>query len=515
MKKTVSKASSSKKASKAPVRTAGVLLPVFSLPSPYGIGSFGREAYRFVDFLVSAGQSYWQILPLGPTGYGDSPYQSFSTFAGNPYYIDIDTLIVKGLITKADAKRYDFGRNASEIDYEKIYNNRFKLLKKAYKSACDPKRRIITGPAYRSFVKKNSDWLGDYALFMAIKDSLGGVSYTLWPDDIRLRKPAALARYRKELSGEVGFYFFLQFLFYEQWTALKSYANKKGIKIIGDIPIYVSPDGADIWAHPELFRMDAKGFPTEVAGCPPDFFAKTGQLWGNPIYDWAYHKRTGYAWWMKRLSSCFALYDVVRIDHFRGFDEYWAIPYGAGNAIGGKWKKGPGYALFDTMKKTLGDRPVIAEDLGFITDSVRELVKRTGYPNMKIIEFGFEAFKPNEHIPFNYAPNSVVYTGTHDNDTLLAWCEGLSDKDKKYAMDYFRVSSVDELPAEFLRAALSSAANTCIIPLQDYLGLGNEARINRPSTIGGNWVWRYLPSDLTADLAKDIKALSRLYGRSV
>ncbi|MCR4895586.1 MAG: 4-alpha-glucanotransferase [Lachnospiraceae bacterium] len=496
---------------KTHIRRAGVLLPISSLPSPYGIGTFGKEAYAFVDFLSKAGQSIWQILPLGPTGYGDSPYQSFSTFAGNPYFIDLEELISQGLLTREECDGRDWGGDPAYVDYEKIYFSRFDLLKKAYQRA--KKKGLLNRSEYLAFQTGEQEWLEDYALYMAVKNHFGGVSYLEWDEDIRLRKKKAMAKYREKLAEEVDFYKFQQFLFFEQWKKLKAYANKKGISIIGDIPIYVSPDGSDTWSHPELFQLDEKGYPTAVAGCPPDIFSETGQLWGNPLYDWKAHKKTGYAWWLKRLEASFKLYDIVRIDHFRGFDEYWSIPYGDETAVGGKWRKGPGYDLFGTVKEQLGDRPVIAEDLGVMTDSVVKLVKKTGYPGMKIMQFAFSAYGNSEHIPYNYDRNFVVYTGTHDNDTLVTAIKNMPAADAKYAMKYMGVEKRKDLPKAYIRFAMGSCADTCIIPIQDYLGLDNAARINLPSTLGINWKWRLVPGQLTKELGKEMKSLVKIYGR--
>ena len=361
-------------------RGSGVLLPVSSIPSKYGIGAFSKEAYDFVDKLAKGGQQYWQILPLGATGYGDSPYQSFSTFAGNPYYIDLEALIEEGLLTAEECDSVDFGGDERTVDYEKIYFNRFDVLRKAYERS-----EHKTTDEYKEFIKKNKDWLEDYALYMAVKNSMEGKSWIEWDEDIRMRQPEAITRYKKELKDEIDFYKFQQYKFAQQWTKLKSYANENGVKIIGDIPIYVAFDSADAWAGPELFQFDEAGYPTGVAGCPPDAFSATGQLWGNPLYKWEYHKETGYKWWIKRIAYCFDLYDVVRIDHFRGFDEYYDIPYGDKTAENGCWRKGPGIDLFKAMNKKLGEREIIAEDLGFLTDTVLQLLEDTGYPGMKVL----------------------------------------------------------------------------------------------------------------------------------
>ena len=492
------------------MRQAGVLMAVSSLPSEYGIGCFSKEAYEFVDALKEAGQSVWQILPLGPTSYGDSPYQSFSTFAGNPYFIDPKTLIKKGYITKRKCDGYDFGKDVKKTDYAKIYRSRFRLLREAFK-------RFDTGDkAFLKFVKDNDHWLYDYALYMSVKNSFKNKSWQEWDDDIRLREKRALERYSEKFSEDILFYEFLQFEFYEEWKELKKYANKNGISIVGDIPIYVALDSADTWANPGLFQFDGELHPKAVAGCPPDAFSADGQLWGNPLYDWEKHKSTGYKWWLKRLSSCFELYDVVRIDHFRGFDEYYSIPFPAKNARNGSWKKGPGYDIFKVMKEKLGERAVIAEDLGFLTPSVLKLVKRSGYPGMKVLQFAFDSREESDYLPHNYKANSVVYTGTHDNDTTMHWYEVLSAKDRRFANDYLDIGKnvkSTELPWIFIRAAYSSVSELAVIPMQDILSLGGEARMNTPSTLGGNWEWRMKPGAFTQAKQKKLYKMTKLYGR--
>lgn len=506
-------------------RKCGVLMPVASLPSRYGIGSFSREAYAFVDFLAAAGQTYWQILPLGQTGYGDSPYQSFSTFAGNPYFIDIERLIRAGYLTAEQADEVDFGLEPSRVDYEKIYYGRFPLLWKAYENspfALKPQGKWGDSlydedrEAFSRFLGKSKDWLPDYALYSAVKNHNGGRSYIEWDDDLRLRKPAAMRKAEKELADEIRFYEFQQFLFAQQWTELKTYANQRGIQIIGDIPIYVAFDSADTWSHPELFELDEDGYPTVVSGCPPDGFSATGQLWGNPIYKWEYHRKTGYRWWISRLAHCFEMYDVVRIDHFRGFDEYYAIPFGNPTAEFGEWRPGPGYELFEAVRKALGRREIIAEDLGFMTSSVRRLVKKTGYPNMKVLQFAFDSRDPgtSDYLPHNYGRNCVVYTGTHDNETMRGWYDHVKRQDRLYAKAYADVKSEKTAAWSFIRVAFMSVADTCIIPMQDYLNLGDEARINHPSTLGGgNWEWRMRPDALTDALAEKMRGFAVLYGR--
>ncbi|MBQ7066992.1 MAG: 4-alpha-glucanotransferase [Lachnospiraceae bacterium] len=489
------------------MRKSGVLLPISSIPSKYGIGTFGAKAYEFVDLLEKGGQGYWQILPLGPTGYGDSPYQSFSTFAGNPYYIDLEELIREGLLTEKDCDKYDFGDNDAYVDYEKIYNARFEVLRKAF-SKFD-----ITNTLYNKFVSENSYWLEDYALFMAVKNSFGGAGYNEWDEDIKTRQPAAMQAYREKYQDEVNFYKFQQYYFAKQWKELKEYANEKDIEIIGDIPIYVAFDSADTWANPELFQFDDTLTPVAVAGCPPDAFSATGQLWGNPLYKWPYHKETGYEWWVKRIAYCYELYDVVRIDHFRGFDEYYAIPYGDETAEFGHWEPGPGYDLFQTLKERLGEKKVIAEDLGFLTDTVIELVKKTGYPGMKILQFAFDSREESDYLPHNYEKNSIVYTGTHDNDTIMGWWKTCDKNDKAFAKKYLDIRSNKDIHKAFIRACMSSVSDTAIIPMQDYLGLGSEARINIPSTLGINWKWRLVDGQFTEELAEQMYDLTKLYYR--
>ncbi len=500
---------------KKSTRKCGVLLPIFSLSSEYGIGTFSKEAYDFVDFLEKAGQSYWQLLPLGPTSYGDSPYQSFSTFAGNPYFIDITSLIDDGLLTRKDADKYDFGGSEEYIDYEKMYRSRFLLLKTAYDNF-NKKAKTYADMAkkFETFKKSRDNfWLADYALFMALKNESGGRSWNTWEEGVRLRKPAAINAAKEKFKEEIDFYSFLQFLFAQQWSKLKAYANKKGIDIIGDIPIYVAFDSADTWANPELFQLDKNNDPIDVAGCPPDAFSATGQLWGNPLYKWDYHEKTGYKWWMQRIKHCYKIYDVVRIDHFRGFDEYYAIPYGNPTAEKGKWKKGPGYKLFDTMKKELGEKRVIAEDLGFLTESVIKLVKKTGYPGMKILQFAFDSREESDYLPHNYTKNCIVYTGTHDNDTTRNWFNCLPKADKKYCKEYLGIKKASDAVWAVIRSAFSSVSDTVIIPMQDYLELPGYARINTPSTLGGNWVWRLKKDALTEELADKMKDYARIYRR--
>lgn len=495
------------------MRASGILLPVSSLPGKYGIGCFSKEAYDFVDVLEKANQKYWQILPIGPTSYGDSPYQSFSTFAGNPYFISLEKLIEEELLTEEECNSVDFGENNEYIDYEKLYNGRFNLLKKAYK------RSNPEDEGFKKFVEENGFWIEDYAMFMAIKAEHNGESFELWEDEIRVRKPKAMERYREKFKDEILFYKFIQFKFYEQWFKLKEYANDKGIKIIGDIPIYVAYDSADVWANPELFQMDEEVKPISVAGCPPDAFSADGQLWGNPVYKWDYHKQTGYTWWIRRIENSTKLYDVIRIDHFRGFDEYYAIPYGEETAVNGKWKKGPGMDLFRNIEKALGKRDVIAEDLGFVTDSVRKLVHDSGFPGMKVVEFAFDVRDTgaaSDYLPHNYIRNCVVYTGTHDNETLIGWWSSIDQRSRDMARDYMAAHYTPDrlINVPFITLAMRSIADLCIIPMQDYLGLDNKSRMNKPSTVGDNWRWRTISDDTDDDLAEEIGSLTLMTGRS-
>ena len=444
-------------------RTAGILLPVTSLPAKYGIGCFSKSAYDFVDWLKAAGQSYWQILPLGPTSYGDSPYQSFSTFAGNPYFISLEALIEEGVLTEKECDGADFGSRPNDIHYEKLYKNRYPLLRKAYERS-----KISENPDYLRFIEENNWWLSDYALFMAVKDRFEGVPWNQWAEDIRLRWGNAMDYYREELYFEIEFQQYMQFKFYEQWNALKAYANENGIRLIGDIPIYVAMDSADTWAHPELFQLDETLTPSAVAGCPPDGFSADGQLWGNPLYRWDYHRNTGYEWWISRLSYCFRLYDVVRIDHFRGFDEYYSIPYGAESAKEGHWEKGPGIDLFRHVEQSLGWHEVIAEDLGYVTDSVRQLVFESGFPGMKVLEFAFDSRdtgSANDYLPHNYIENCVAYTGTHDNETITGWFQSITKKERQMARDYLCDQTTPDrlLHQSFISLIMRSSAKYCII----------------------------------------------------
>lgn len=489
-------------------RSSGILMPVFSLPSKYGIGSFGKAAYDFIDFLALAKQSYWQILPLGPTSYGDSPYQSFSTFAGNPYFIDLDLLIKDGLIKKSEISHIDWGSDPKKVDYEKIYQNRYKVLKKAFERGFERDKA-----EFEKFRSEN-EWLADYALFMALKKHFDMKCWIEWEDEsARLHSTEAVEKYSALLKEDIDFYSYLQFLFFGQWSELRAYATKNGIKIIGDVPIYVALDSADVWANPKYFQLDEKNIPTCVAGVPPDYFSEDGQLWGNPLYDWDYMKAEGYGWWIRRIGGAGKLYDIIRIDHFRGFESYWAVPYGEKTAKGGKWVKGPGLELVKTLTNWFADISFIAEDLGILTDEVRKLLKDSELPGMKVLEFAFDCGEPSNYLPHKYNRNCVCYTGTHDNTTLAAWKKEADPDEIKHAEKYLGLNEKEGFNWGIIRGGMSSVADLFVAQLQDYLGLGKEARINTPGTKQGNWLWRLEDKKLSKSLAKKIAAVTELYGR--
>lgn len=494
-------------------RTCGILLPLSSIASPYGIGCLSKEAYEFVDFLAEAGQSYWQMLPFGQTGFGDSPYQSVSAFAGNPYFIDPGTLVQDGLLREEECRSFDFGSNPERVDYGKLYENRGKLLAIANRRFREQKRN--EGEEYRTFREKTQDWLPDYALFLAYKMSVGGRSWQEWEDDVKFRKPAVLGRLREELKDQIELYHFEQFEFQRQWTALLDYAHGKNVKIIGDLPYYVSLDSADAWSHPEAFRFDEELKPTEVAGCPPDAFSPTGQMWGNPIYNWEAMKKDGYQWWISRIARNLEMVDVIRIDHFNGFEGYWTIPADAKTAAEGKKEKGPGMDFFRAMKKELGDIPIIAEDLGVVTKGTKKLLEDSGYPGMNVLQYAFDWSEYSYYMTFNHKKNSVVYTGTHDNKTALQWISEASDHDRDLARRFIHSENTDygTFVWDFIREAYRSPADLCIVPLQDYLVKGAEARINTPGTQGSNWQWRLPAHYLSHELAKSIFGLAKLYCR--
>ncbi len=489
-------------------RSSGILLHITSLPSPYGIGTLGKEARAFADFLKKAGQTYWQMLPVGQTGYGDSPYQPFSTFAGNPYLIDLDTLVEDGLLEAAELEAVDWGGDARRVDYGRIYEHRFSLLKKAFSRA-----QARDFSEAEAFFHENAAWLNDYALFMAVKEQFSMRAFSTWDDDIRLREPAAMARYQQELSEQTRFYAFVQYLFFKQWRAFRAYVNGLGIKLIGDLPIYVSPDSADVWANPACFQLDKNGFPTSVAGVPPDYFSSTGQLWGNPLYDWAYHKNTRYQWWIERVAAAAELFDTLRIDHFRGFESYWSVPYGDETAERGNWEKGPGLDLIHALNEALPNLSIIAEDLGVMTDEVRALLSDAGFPGMKVLQFAFDSGEKNDYLPHNYVENCVCYTGTHDNNTLMGWLDEASESDRAFIKEYLGLNAEEGWHWGVIRGGLSSVARLFVAPMQDYLGLGANCRMNRPSTLGGNWEWRLLPGECTDALAAKIRRHTEIYGR--
>lgn len=492
-------------------RSSGILLHITSLPSNYGIGDLGASAYQFVDFLIASDQKLWQVLPLGHTGFGDSPYQSFSAFAGNPLLISPDELLQKGLLSIEDIEDMpNFDKDY--VEYGKVIEYKYMLYKIAFRnfkttlSAVEKKK-------FKRFCSSNQRWLDHYALFMALKDHFGGRVWSSWSEDIKGRKVEAVEKYEKLLRNEIDFYKFLQYVFHDQWYELKAYANRNGIQIIGDIPIFVAYDSADVWANREMFYLDVKGFPTSVAGVPPDFFSETGQLWGNPLYDWEKIKNDGYAWWIDRFKSSLKLYDIIRIDHFRGFAAYWSIPYGEETAINGKWIEGPGADLFYEIEEKLGKLPIIAEDLGVITEDVVELRDEFHFPGMNILQYAFSE-GDSAYLPHNNIKNSVVYTGTHDNDTSWACFKEMSEAEREKARSYMNSSSEDAaISWDFIRAAFSSPAVFAIIPLQDYLCLGSEGRMNKPGEVGHSWRWRYREATLKADMGEKISGLARLFGR--
>ena len=489
------------------MRESGILMHITSLPGPYGIGAMGKAAYRFVDFLVQAGQSCWQILPLSPTGFGDSPYQSFGSCAGNPYLIDLDTLVREGLLKEAEIAGLSWGADPERVDFGLQYRQRNQVLKLAYS-------RFRPDKAYEAFCRENARWLPDYALFMALKDENGGAPWTRWPEELRHFGSPAVERKRKELAEGIGLECFRQYQFFRQWKALRGYANGKGVRIIGDVPIYVPLDSVDVWANPKLFQLDQSLLPKVVAGCPPDFFTADGQLWGNPIYDWQAMAGTGYDWWIRRLSAAAGMYDVVRIDHFRGLESYWAVPAGDKTARRGKWVQGPGADFVRAIQKALPDLSFIAEDLGFITPQVRKLQVDSGYPGMKVLQFAFDSREESDYLPHLYPVDSVCYTGTHDNVTLLQWLEEAAPEDVAYARDYLGLNREEGYVWGMIRGAMSSVSQLCVVQMQDYLELGKPARMNFPGTLSGaNWTWRALEGFDSETLAKRVRKVTKLYGR--
>ena len=491
-------------------RSSGILMPISSLPSPHGIGTLGAEARKFVDFLADAGQSWWQILPVGPTSYGDSPYQSFSAYAGNPYLIDLDLLCEDGLLTPAEVNAVSWGTDPTRVDYSAIYNGRFPLLHLAMERGWERDADKV-----KAFSEENDAWLPDYALFMALKRHFGMSAWTEWPDeDIRLRRPEAVARYREELADDIRLFTYIQYLFFRQWEALRSYAHEKGIGIIGDLPIYVAMDSADVWADPRAFQLDKRNVPAEVAGVPPDYFTADGQLWGNPLYDWDAMKADGYTWWIRRIAGASRLYDILRIDHFRGLESYWAVPYGETTAKVGRWVKGPGMDLMNVLTEKFPNIQFIAEDLGYLTPEVRQLLEDSGLPGMKVLQFAFDSREAANYLPHTYPRHCVCYAGTHDNSTLMGWKDEAAPADIAMAREYLGLHDEEGFNWGVLRGGQSSVADLFIAQMQDYLGLGSEARMNTPGILGGNWQWRMLPGQITDELTARIARMTSLYGRS-
>lgn len=495
-------------------RGSGILMHITSLPQNEGIGTFGKCAYEFADFLKASDQRYWQILPLGPVGYGNSPYQAFSAFAGNPYLIDLQKLIEDGLLPQNESIAVSSdGNDTDKVNFEAVTAKKMKLLHKAYEASKLDKKLI---EELEKFKEENKDWLEDYSLFMAIKEENNQVSWQEWVEPLRKREKQALLKAEKRLKHQIDFWNFVQYEFAKQWFELKAYVNNLGIKIIGDIPIYVSTDSSDTWSHPELFKLDGEYRPITVAGCPPDVFTADGQLWGNPIYDWDYIDQTKYEWWIKRMKQNAALYDIIRIDHFRGFESFWEVPYGEETARNGRWTKGPGYKLFKAVNQALGDIDIIAEDLGFITDGVIRLREKTGYPGMKILQFAFDPKDDSEYLPHNCDKKSVAYIGTHDNETIVGWMQNpKNEKCFNFAKRYLRLTKKEGYHWGFIRGLWASPSALAVVQMQDILGLDNTARMNIPSTVGDNWQWRMNKEAINEELINKLKRLTKLYRRKV
>ena len=488
------------------MRKSGILMHITSLPGPYGVGTMGKNAYAFLDFLHKSGQQSWQLLPLGPTGYGDSPYQSCSAYAGNPYLIDLDTLVRQHLLTKEELLAVDWGDDEGKVDFGKLYNGRTPILKTAYS-------RFRNDRALNAFIKRNASWLPDFALYMALKETHNFAPWFQWEDALKLRQPEALEQAAQELAEPIRFYSFVQYEFYKQWDALKKKAGEYGIELIGDVPIYVPYDSVEVWKNPELFQLDEKLEPTDVAGCPPDAFSADGQLWGNPLYRWDAVAADGYSWWIRRLAAAGKLYDVVRMDHFRAFAGYWSVPFGDKTAKGGQWITGPGMDFINAVKEALPELKLIAEDLGYLTQDVLDLRDASGYPGMKVLQFAFDSREPSDYLPHTYLPNTVCYTGTHDNAPLSAWLQTADPEDVAFAVKYLGLNEDEGYLQGILRGGMGSVAELFVAQMQDYLGLGAEARTNAPGTLSGNWQWRLLPRQLNAKLAHQIAELARRYGR--
>ncbi|MEH2302728.1 MAG: 4-alpha-glucanotransferase [Nostoc sp.] len=494
-------------------RSSGILLHPTSFPSRFGIGDLGLEAYRFIDFLKESHQQYWQVLPLGPTAYGNSPYMCYSAMAGNPLLISPEKLRDEGLLTEEDFANLP-GFPEEKVDFQQVVSVKIGLLKKAYEHFRANATPILQ-KEFEGFCDSKAYWLDNYALFMALKDANENANWHTWPSELVKRDPQAMEQVQERLNGEISYYKFVQFEFFRQWSELKSYANMRGIDIIGDIPIYVAHDSADVWAHPNIFCLDEQtGAAAQMAGVPPDYFSATGQLWGNPVYNWEELQKQDFKWWVQRFEAMLDYVDIIRIDHFRGFEAYWSVPQGEETAMNGKWVEAPGDAFFEVIRQKLGKLPVLAEDLGVITPGVEALRDKYEFPGMKILQFAFSADAANPFLPFNYPRNAVVYTGTHDNDTTLGWFDTASDQEKQNLLLYLGSISPEGIHWDLIRLALSSIANQAIIPLQDILGLGNQARMNFPSIPEGNWEWRYQTAALTQELGDRLKVLTELNGRA-
>ena len=488
-------------------RRFGIILPVYSIPSRYGIGSLGKEAYSFVDFLSKSGVGLWQVLPLGPTSYGDSPYQCFSAFAGNDYFIDLDKLKDEGLLTEADLAGADDGWDPQFVDYGRIYSTRYEILEKA-------SERFFSSPDedYFKFTESVS-WLEDYALYMAIKRSFGMVAWTEWPEEYRDRRPEIIEAFREEHEDMLRHHRFCQYKFFSQWKALLRYAHRNGIEVVGDAPIYVSMDSADVWSNRDLFCLDEKGYPTVVAGVPPDYFSETGQLWGNPIYRWDEQKDRVYEWWERRVSSASILYDYLRIDHFRGFDSYWTIPADEETAINGEWVEGPGIGFIRFLKNAAGNMKLIAEDLGLLTPSVKALLRDSRLPGMKVLEFAFSGEGESDYLPEAYHVNCICYTGTHDNDPVCPWLDSLDEQSLEFFSEYMKKKGLTPDADGMIRLGLSSEARFFIVQMQDLLETGSGSRTNLPGVQEGNWRWRLTADAITEALSDRIMSLVKEYGR--
>lgn len=489
------------------MRECGILMHITSLPGRYGIGTMGKESFAFVDFLKKAGQSYWQILPLTPTGYGDSPYQSCSTSAGNHYLIDLDALVKEGLLETGELESIHWGNRENKVDFGLLYQNRLNVLRLAY-------GRFGGGGEFDTFCRENGSWLPDFALFMALKAEKNGNPWYQWEPSLKFREPEAIWQARHRLQDEIRFYSFVQYEFFKQWTALRVYAHENGIRIIGDVPIYVPLDSADVWSNPELFQLNRDLDPTGMAGVPPDAFTADGQLWGNPLYRWDLMAQDGYSWWINRLEAAGKLYDVVRMDHFRGFESYWEVPFGDTTARGGHWVKGPGMDFINTVKARLPELNLIAEDLGYLTPEVLELRDGSGFPGMKVLEFAFDSREPSDYLPHTYTRNTVCYTGTHDNMTMRQWFDTADPEAVKYATEYMALTEAEGYVWGVIRTAMGSVSDLCVVQMQDYLDLGAEARMNFPGTLSdSNWTWRITDGMISDSLAEKISKMTRLYDR--